>query len=124
MDIFYRGAKNKQYSKVAYLECVLDKFLTGESTAIQVCTKITSKLKVLYRKKIFLMKDFRRLLSNVLIQPHFNYACEAYYPNLSKKYRNKLQVLQNKCLVFCLQLDNKEHIGNEQIHKLNWLPTD
>ena len=29
-------------------------------------------------------------------QPHFSYKCATWYPNLSKKYRNKLQVLQNK----------------------------
>ena len=91
---------------------------------MQVCTKVTSKLKFLYRKNRFLSKDLRRLLCNALIQPHFDYACAAWYPNLNKKYKNKFQVLQNKCIRFCLQLDNIQHIGTEHFDKINWLPTD
>ena len=124
IGISYKDVKIKQYSKVTYLGCVLDECLTGESMAMQVCTKVTSKLKFLYRKNRFLSKDLRRLLCNALIQPHFDYACAAWYPNLNKKYKNKLQVLQNKCIRFCLQLDNKEHIGTEHFDKINWLPID
>ena len=92
--------------------------------AMQVCKEVTSKLKFLYRKNRFLSKDLRRLLCNALIQPHFDYACAAWYPNLNKKYKNKLQVLQNKCIRFCLQLDNIEHIGTEHFDKISWLPID
>ena len=110
IGISYKEVKIKQFSKVTYLGCVLDECLTGESMAMQVCTKVTSKLKFLYRKNRFLSKDLRRLLCNALIQPHFDYACAAWYPNLNKKYKNKLQVLQNKCIRFCLQLDKREHV--------------
>ena len=89
IDISYKDIKIKQYSKVTYLGCVLDECLTGESMAMQVCTKVTSKLKFLYRKNRFLSKDMRRLLCNALIQPHFDYACAAWYPNLNRKYQNK-----------------------------------
>ena len=92
--------------------------------AMQVCTKITTKLKFLYRENRFLSKNLRRLLRNALIQPHFDDACAAWYPNLNKKYKNKFQVLQNKCIRFCLQLDNIQHIGTEHFDKINWLPTD
>ena len=124
IDISYKDIKIKQYAKVTYLGCVLDECLTGESMTMQVCTKVTSKLKFLYRKNRFLSKDLRRLLCNALIQPHFDYACAAWYPNLNKKYKNKLQVLQNKCIRFCLQLDNIEHIGTEHFDKISWLPID
>ena len=33
-------------------------------------------------------------------------------------------MLQNKCIRFCLQLDNREHIGTEHFDKINWLPID
>ena len=91
---------------------------------MDITTKVTLKLKFLYRKNRFLSKDLRRLLCNALIQPHFYYACAAWYPNLNKKYKNKLQVLQKKCIRFCLQLDNREHIETEQFDKINWLPRD
>ena len=60
--------------------------------AMQGGAKVTSKLKFLYRKIRFLSKDLRRLLSNALIQPHFDHAYPAWYPTLNKKYKNKLQV--------------------------------
>ena len=78
--------------------------------AIQVCTKITSKLNFLYRKRRFLWKFLRRFLCNSLIPPYFDYAFAAWYPNLNQKYRNKLHISQNKCIRFCLQLDNRGHI--------------
>ena len=90
---------------------------------MQVGTKVTSKLKFLYRKNSFLSKD-SRLLCNALIQPHFDYACAVWYPSLNKKYKNKLQVLQNKCIRFCLQLDNIQHIGTEYFNKISWLRID
>ena len=124
IDISYKDVKIKQYSKVTYLGYALDECLTGESMTMQVCIKVTSKLKFLYRKNRFLSKDLRRLLCNALIQPHFDYACAAWYPNLNKKYKNKLQVLQNKCICFYLLLDNRDHIGTEHFDKINWLPID
>ena len=55
---------------------------------------------------------------------HTDYACAAWHQNFNKKYKNKLQVLQNKCIHFCLQLDNRQHIGTENFDKINWLPID
>ena len=124
IDISYKVVKVKQYSKVTYLGCVLDECLSGGSMAVQVCTKVISKLKFLYRKNRFSSKELRRLLCNALIQPHFDYTCAAWYPNLNKKYKNKLQFLQNKFIRFCLQLNNREHIGTEHFDKINWLPID
>ena len=120
IDISYKDIKIRKYSKVTYLGCVLGERLTGESMAMQDCTKVTSKLKFLYRKNRFLSKDLRRFLCNALIQSHFDYACAPWYPNSNKIYK-KMQVLQNKCIRFCLQLTNIEHIG---IDKISWLPID
>ena len=89
------------------------------------CKKVTSKPKILYRKNKFLSKDLRRrLLCNALIQPHFDYAFAAWYPILNKKYKNKLQALQNKCIRFWFQLNNRGHIGTEHFDKINWLLID
>ena len=48
IDISYKDVKIKQYSKETYLGCVSDECLTGESMAMQICTKVSSKLKFLY----------------------------------------------------------------------------
>ena len=105
-----------------YLGCMLDESMSGETTALRVIERINFRLKFLYRKNWFLDVHLRRLLCNALIQPHFDYACSAWYPNLSKKLKDKLQVTQNKCIRFCLELQSRKHISNEHFHNLNWLP--
>ena len=122
LNITYCDINIKQYSKVTYLGCILDETLSGESMALNVINKINTRLKFLHRKSRFLSLPLRRLLCNALIQPHFDYACSAWYPNLNKKFKSKLQTLQNKCIRFCLQLDNKTHIGIDNFEKINWLP--
>ena len=80
------------------------------------------RTKVFYRKNRHLLKYLGMLLCNVFIQRHFVYACVAWYPNLNKKYKNKLQVLQNRCISFSLQLNNREHIGTRHFDRINWFP--
>ena len=116
--------KIKQYLEVTYLGCILDESLSGESMALNVVSKIKTRLKFLYRKNKFLSPHLRRLLCNTLIQPHFDYACSVWYPNLNKKFKTKLQTLQNKCVRFCFQLDNRGHTGMTEFTNINWLPVD
>ena len=40
----------------------------------------------------------QRVLCNALIQPHFDYGCSTWCPNLSSELRNKLQTTQSKCI--------------------------
>lgn len=62
------------------------------------------------------------MLCNALIQPHFDYARSAWYPNLNKNLTKKIQVAQNKCIRFCLGLENRTHIGVNEFVAINWLP--
>ena len=75
----------------------MDETMSGEAMALYVIHKINNKLKFLYRKNDFLTPTLRRLLFNALIQPHFDYACSAWYPNLTKKLKHGIQTTQNKC---------------------------
>ena len=95
-NIMCNGIEIKPYSKVTYLGCLLDEKISGESIALKIIKKINQKLKYLYRKNRFLTPELRRLLYNAIIQPHFVYACSAWYPNLTQKLKKKLQVMQNK----------------------------
>ena len=95
--------------------------MSGESMALKTIKKINQKLKFLYRKNRFLTPELRRLLCNAIIQPHFDYACSAWYPNLTQKLKKKLQVMQNKCIRFCLQLDKMSTISHKEFKDLNWL---
>ena len=81
-------------------------------------------LKFLYQKNKLLLPQLRQLLCNALIQLHFDYACSVWYPNVNKKFKTKLQTLQNKCGLFCLQLDNKTHIRITEFKQINWLPVN
>ena len=96
--------------------------MSGEAMALNVLHKINKKLKFLYRKNDFLAPALRRLLINALIQPHFDYACSTWYPNLTKELKHRIQTIQNKCMLFCLQLDKLKHISHEEFKRLNWLP--
>ena len=99
----------------------MDETMSGETMALNIIHKINNKLKFFYRKNDFLTLKLRRLLCNALIQPHFDYACSAWYPNLSKKLKHRIQTTQ-KCMRFCLRLDKLKHISNEEFEHLNWLP--
>ena len=63
----------------------------------------------------------KQVLWNALFQPYFDYICSAWYPNLNKKFKSKLQIIPNKCIRYCLQLDNKSRIGMKDFEKINWL---
>ena len=89
--------------------------------ALHVINKVNAKLKFLYRNNRILSKPLRRLLCNAIIQPHFDFGCCAWYPNLNKNLKNKLQTAQNKCIRFCLQLGNRSHIGHKEFEQINWL---
>ena len=96
--------------------------MSRETMALSVINKINNKLKFLYRKNKFLTPTLRRLLCNALIQPHSDYACSAWYPNLNKKLKNRIETCQNKCIRSCLQLDKMAHISHKKFETLNWLP--
>ena len=70
---------------------------------IKGCRQINEKLKFLYWKNNFLTPELCRMLRNSLIQPHFDYACIAWYPYLTEKKRKKIQIMQNKYMQFCLR---------------------
>ena len=114
LNIKYGDIEIKQHSKVKYLLCKLYETM--------VINKINNKLKFLYRKNRFVTPTLRRLLCNALIQPHFDYACSTWYPNLTKNMKNRIQTSQYKCIRFCLQLYKMTHISHKEFDILNWLP--
>ena len=124
MDI-RRGENNiKQYKTVEYLGVLLDEHLSGESMAIKVIDKINQKIKFLYRQSRYLSPSLRRLLCNSLIQPHFDFGCCSWFPNLPASLKKRLQTSQNKCIRYCLTLKNRDHIDKTHFEKINWLPVE
>ena len=119
LEIIRNNIRVKQHARVTYLGCILEETMSGESMANKVISKVNARLKFLHRKNKYLTPNLRRLLCNALIQPHFDYACSAWYPNLSKKLKNRIQTLQNKCIRFCLQLDKMSHISQKEFETIN-----
>ena len=115
LNIKCKDINIKQHSEVIYLGCVLHETMSKEPVALKVINKINDKLKFLYRKNRFLSPELRRMLCNALIQPHFDYACPAWYPNLTEKAQKKIKIMQNKCIRFCLRLDKMHHISDEDV---------
>ena len=105
LNIKYKDINIKQHSEVTYLRCVLDETMPGEPMALKFINKINVKLKFLYRKNRLQSPELRRMLGKALIQPHFDYVCPAWYPNFTEKTKKKIQIMQNKCIRFCLRLD-------------------
>ena len=91
--------------------------------ATKVLSLVNSRQKFLYRKQKFLTLPLHCLLCNALIQLHYDYACSAWYPSLNKRLSKKIQTSQNKCIKYCLNLDNRTHVGIDEFIKINWLPT-
>ena len=123
LNLKYRDIEIKQHCRVTYLGCILDNILSGEHMAAKLLNTVNNRLKFFYRKQKVLSLSLRRLLCNGLIQPHFDYACAAWYPLLNKRQSKRIQIAQNKCIRCCLNLDNKAHIGTNEFLKINWLPT-
>ena len=89
----------------------------------KVLSLVNNRIKFLYHKQKFLTLSLYHLLYNSLTQPHYNYACSAWYPSLNKRLSKKIQTSQNKCIWYCLNLDNKTHVHINEFIEINWLPT-
>ena len=122
LKVMYGNQVIEQKLKVKYLGVFLDNNLSGKNMVESILSKINSKLRFLYRNQKYLNKDIRRLLCNSLIQPHFDYACCSWYPLLTQNLKHRLQVSQNKCIRFCLHLNNRDSITKTKFIDINWLP--
>ena len=100
-----KNIKIKQYSQVTILDCVSDETVWGTYNLKNIEKgKWETKIYLLDKNK-FLTPTLLRILCNAFIQPHFHYACSAWYPNLIKK-KQKKQIAQNK-YSFLLKLGQK-----------------
>ena len=73
--------------------------MSGESMAHKVINKVNARLKVLHQKNKYVTLNLHRLLNNTSIQPHFDYACSTWYPNLSKNWKTEFKLHKTNALV-------------------------
>ena len=109
-------------TKVKYLGIELDQKLNGEHTANYVISKVSARIKFLYRKAKYIDCQTLKLLASAIVQCHFDYGCCSWYAGLSMKLKNKLQVCQNKLIRVILGLHPRCSITLQHFVTLNWLP--
>ena len=95
--------------------------MTSSSMGKTVVKNVNAKLKFLCRKGAFFGITERRELCTALLQPHFDYACSAWYRSLDTAVKNKLQTAQNKIIRYLLKYDCRCHIGFSDFKKANYL---
>ena len=78
------------------------------------------KLKILYSNKYILNFKVRKKLCEAYILSTLSYCLVLYYPCLTQKDRQRLQVIQNNCCRFIFGIRKYDHV-NEKIAQLNWL---
>ena len=123
LEIIYDNIRIKEHFQMTYQDCILEQTISGESMTNKVISEVNARLKFLHRKNKYLTANRRRrLLCNALMKPHFDNACSAWYPNFSKKLKNRIETLQNKFIHFSLQLDKMSHISQKEFETINWLP--
>ena len=70
----------------------------------------------------FLILHLKNMLKRAVVKD-WPVLSEGWYPLLNKRQSKRIQIAQNKCIRYCLNLDNKAHIGTNEFLKINWLPT-
>ena len=67
----------------------MDETMSGEAVVLNVIHEITNKLKLLCRKKDFSTPAMRHFLL-INLKRHFDYACSASYPYLTKRLKHRM----------------------------------
>ena len=98
INITYENNRIKQFHILEYLGCYLGANLSGESMAMKSVKSISVTLQFLYRQNEFPNLKLRRLLSNSLINPHFDYTCVSL--ELARKYVRKYRLLKLNVSIF------------------------
>jgi len=64
------------------------------------------------------------MLTEALIQCHFDYASSSWYSGLTKNYKARLQCTQNKIIRYILTAIPWTHIGANEFRSVNMLPME
>ena len=119
--VTYGNNEIKGQTSVKYLGVVIDQCLSSETMVNNVISKTIGKLKFLYRYKNCLNQILSKNLCMALLQCHLDYCASIWYPTLSSRLKNKLQVIQNKIVRYILNYNHREHVGQLELNSLNFL---
>ena len=112
LKIYCGSVTIESKSNITYMGLMFDSAISFSSMGNSVITKVNAKLKFLYKKSAFVGTNERTLLCSALVNPHFEYACNARYRSVNAKVKHKLlQTAQNKMIRYLLNYECRRHIG-------------
>ena len=111
----------KASDHVKYLGVTIDKYLRCDLIVNEIIKKVNARLKFLYRNGAWLNNRSRSTLASALIQCYFDYCSSAWYESLSKSFKKKLQILQNKTIRFVQNLGPRASIDCKVFESVNTL---
>ena len=79
-------------------------------------------MRFLYRCASSLRGRYRKLLCSALVSSSVEYCCSAWYPSLLEEFKSALAVLQRKMVRFVGEMGPREHVGNDEVWALGWMP--
>ena len=125
LDIRYNDIKIKQHSKVINLPGMHPRQQSvWQAMATKVLGTINRIIKFLYSKQKF----YAPLCIDCYAICWYNHTslihALAWYPDYNKCFVKIFQVCQNKCIWFCLKLNNRDHVGVKEFREINWLSTN
>ena len=100
------------------MSSTLDNTLSGKDMAVKVLTKVNGRLRFLYRQGKYLNQRLRRMLCNTIIQPHFDYASSAWYPNLGKGLKNNSKLPKTNAFAIASTLEIEKVLDTSILKKL------
>ncbi len=121
LNVTCNNVKLESKTCVKYLGAQIDQDMSGKTMGLYTIGKINNGLKFLYRKSNFLDYEQRKLLCNALLQPRFDYGCNAFYRGLEKSLKHKLQTAQNKIIRYILGYDSRHHLAVKDFKKVKYL---
>lgn len=102
------------------LGVLLDTSLRFSQYISNLSQKSYLALKTLYANKHILNFKVRKKLCEAYIMSTLSYCLILYYPCLTAKDCNRLQIIQNNCCRFICNLKKYDHVSNK-INDLHWL---
>ena len=124
LDIRYNDIEIKHHSKVINLPGMHPRQQSvWQAMATKVLGTINRIIKFLYSKQKF----YASLCIDCYAIRWYNHISlmhsPAWYPDFNKCFVKIFQVCQNKCIWFCLKLNNRDHVGVKEFREINWLST-
>ena len=124
LKIVCAGNQIESTKSVSYLGVTLDQTLSGSDNVKKALSKIQNKIKFLYRNTKGFDTQTKKLIVSALVQCHFDYGASFWYSGLTKLYKSKLQVMQNKVIRYILNLSPRSHIGAAEFQMVNMIPVE